>query len=215
MKTPRSQGAKGEQPPPILPRGGGVWAPVSGKAAAAPLPSKGRGWGWGLSLYSIYSVDIKNLRSLRSLRRMDEGFTPPLTPPLRGEGKGSLPTAPLIAQGRAWEAYPRLPSLRKEGHGKSAAAPLPSKGRGRGWGLSLYSTYSVDIKKLRSLRSQRRPAEGFTPPLTPPLRGEGKGSLHAAPLIAQGRAWEACTRLPSPRRGGAGGGDSPYTPYTP
>ena len=104
---------------------------------------------------------------------------------------GSLHAAPLPSKGRGKEACTRLPSLRKGEHGKSArgsphcaregmgslhAAPLPSKGRGWGWGLSLYSIYSVDIKNyccavnkhrrcfspdtniknLRSLRSKRR-----------------------------------------------------------
>ena len=77
---------------------------------------------------------------------MDEGFTPPLTPPLRGEGKGSLHAAPFIAQGRAWKVCRGSPHCAREGMGSLHAAPLPSKGRGWGWGLSLYSIYSVDIK---------------------------------------------------------------------
>ncbi len=67
---------------------------------------------------------------------------------------GSLPAAPLIAQGRAWKAYPRLPSPRRGGAG--------------GWGLSIYSIYSVDIKNYCCAVNKHRRCDRTQTGVTPP-----------------------------------------------
>ena len=54
------------------------------------------------------------------------------------------------------------------------SSPLPLVGRGRGWGEEPGGRLAGDLPAAsRPLQDQRRLSKFFTPPLTPPHRGEG------------------------------------------
>ncbi len=101
-------------------------------------------------------------------------FTPPLTPPLKREGKGPLNAVSLFTP-------PLTPPLKREGKGPlnavslftpPLAPPLKREGKGPLNAVSL-----------------------FTPPLTPPLKREGKGSCKGGERKLQGRGKDAQNRL--------------------
>ncbi len=67
--------------------------------------------------------------------------TPPLTPPLRGEGKGSLAAVPIPSKGRGKEAWPRFPSPRRGGVRKLGRGSPPLEGEGLGVGTVLLALH--------------------------------------------------------------------------
>ena len=59
---------------------------MEGERRETPLPSKGRGWGWGSTLLCSFG-SFGSVELFVTLETREDIDTPPLTPPLKWEGK--------------------------------------------------------------------------------------------------------------------------------
>ena len=156
----------------------------------SPLPLVGRGWGWGGHARATSAVSSRrDCWPHEPIQPFSRIFTPSLTPPHQGEGIRAAP---------AWTVERNI-RLRTDGllyrwhnheTGAEGGLPLPLVGRGWGWGEHARATVAAFSPPVAALgKSNDRFSRGFTPPLTPPHRGEGNpGGVRGTvePCIALG-----------------------------